>query len=76
MTRDDLVVVVDADDELGESLDQAAGRLVASGLRRVRHLIAALRHEGYPRRRDVLHRAARSALLSADLPVVRGGRRR
>jgi hypothetical protein len=73
---DDIVVVVEADDGLGEDLDAAARRLVASGLHRVRSLIPALRAEGYPRRRDVLHQAARAALLANGIQVRRGGPRR
>lgn len=79
MTRpaSDLIILVEDDDTLGESLDQAASRLVAGGLHRCRHLIAALRREGFPRRRGTLHQAARSALLAARIPVRPGspGRR-
>ena len=72
----DIVIVVETGDELGEDLDSAAQRLVAGGLRRVRHLIGALRHEGFPRRRGTLAAAARSALLAAGVPIRRSGGRR
>jgi hypothetical protein len=73
----DLLVLVEPDDDLGEDLDTAARRLVAGGLHRCRHLMAALRREGFPRRRGTLHRAARLALLAAGIPVRPGspGRR-
>jgi hypothetical protein len=71
-----LLVVVDADDELGEDLDQAARRLVAGGLHRVRHLIPALRSMGFPRRRGTLAAAANRALKAAGIEVRAGRPRR